>query len=153
MHLRIVVANQSEADFYDVERISDALRPVVKLTDPKAHLHDRDFNSDRPGRVFDHASGPGRRGGSSHHSTGGERTPRRLEAAAFAARIAEELEQSHRSGHFDRLIIMAGPSFLGLLRKAIPESVRGSVVAEIPKDLIRHSSEDIRTHVPREALW
>lgn len=33
-----------------------------RLTDALAHLYDRDFKSDRPGRVFDHAPLVRRRG-------------------------------------------------------------------------------------------
>ncbi len=63
MRMRIVVADRSEARFYDVVTFTGALRPAGTLTDPKAHLHERDLVSDRPGRVFDHAAPPTERRG------------------------------------------------------------------------------------------
>ena len=153
MPIRIVVADQSEARFYDLEHFDAPLRLVGKLTDPKAHLHDRDLKSDRPGRVFDRAAAEGqRRGAVAHHGTGGERSPRKHEAQLFAKRIAEELKVSAGSGQFDQLVVMAGPAFLGLLRSAMPSGLQSSVVAEVPKDLIHEAEGAIRSHLPREIL-
>ena len=75
MHLRVVVTDQSEARFYDTSSVNGPLQGAGILTDPKAHLHERDLVSDRPGRVFDHAAPAARRRGSvPRHATGGERS-------------------------------------------------------------------------------
>jgi len=74
-----------------------------------------DFKSDRPGRVFDHAPGGGRRGAVAHHDTGGERKPRGHEAEMFARRIIEEMERVQERDRCDRLVLMAAPAFLGEL--------------------------------------
>ena len=96
MRVRVVVADQSEAKFYDLRYRPDALQLVGRILDPLARLHDRDFKSDRPGRVFDHAPMTGhRRGATAHHATAGERRPRRHEAEAFARQIAGELQRGH----------------------------------------------------------
>jgi hypothetical protein len=71
MRIRIVVASQADVTFYDVQHVKDKLQTAGRLTDPLAHLHDRDLKSDRPGRMFDH--GPlagGRRGANARHGTG-----------------------------------------------------------------------------------
>jgi protein required for attachment to host cells len=149
MSIRVVVADQSEAKFYDLGRRPEKLQLVSRLLDPLAHLHDRDFKSDRPGRVFDHApmSG-GRRGATAHHATTGERRPRRHEAEQFARRIADELERAQRHREFDALIILAGPMFLGLIREALSHAVRSTVVAEITKDLVHKSAREVIKHLP-----
>jgi hypothetical protein len=49
MRIRILVADQSEARFYDLGG-QHGLALVGRLADPLAHLHDRDLMSDRPGR-------------------------------------------------------------------------------------------------------
>ena len=48
-NIRIVVADQAEAILYD--RATPTQRPteVARIADPAAHLHNRDFSSDRPG--------------------------------------------------------------------------------------------------------
>ena len=81
MRIRIVVASQAEVMFYDMQHIGDQLQFAGQLNDPLAHLHDRDFKSDRPGRKFDRARlTGGRRGATAHHSTGAEQHPRKREA-------------------------------------------------------------------------
>jgi protein required for attachment to host cells len=152
MRMRIVVADQGEARFYDAQRASQ-LQLVAQLTDAKAHLHDRDFKSDRPGRVFDHASSGGRRGAVAHHATGGENSPRRHEAELFARQIAAELEKAQREDRFDRLVLVAGPAFLGELRAAIPKSLAASIVAEVNKDLVHQDEGAISSHLPGDLFF
>lgn len=153
MRIRIVVANQAEAAFYDVESRIDAPQFRTRITDPQAHLHDRDFKSDRPGRVFDHAPAiAGRRGATAHHGTQGERRPRKHEAELFARRVAEQLEEAQHKGEFDRLVVMAAPTFLGLLRRALPGSMRPRIAAEVGKDLVHEPPGVVQAHVPREAF-
>jgi Protein required for attachment to host cells len=153
MRIRIVVASQADVTFYDTQKIGDRLEVTGRLTDPLAHLHDRDFKSDRPGRFSDH--GPlvgGRRGATAGHGTGGERRPRKHEAIIFAQKIASELAQAHQAARFDRLIVMAEPSFLGVLRKALPGSLRSAVIAEVAKDLAHQPESAVRAHLPPEAF-
>jgi protein required for attachment to host cells len=153
MRMRIVVADESEARFYEVQPTSGRLDLVARIADPAARLHDRDFKSDRPGRVFDRAPVAGkRRGAVGHHATGAERRPRRHESEVFAKQVAAELEQALKQGLFDRMILIAGPPFLGLLRAALPRALQSAVAAEVPKDLVHQSDEVVRQHLPQEAL-
>ena len=149
MRVRIVVADQSEADFYELEQRDMPPQLVQRLEDADAHLHDRDLKSDRPGRVFDHApTVGGRRGAVAHHSTGGERKPRKVEARRFARRITRALEEARRENRYDRLVVMAPPSFLGLLREEMPAAVQAVLTAEIGKDLIHEPPEALSAHLP-----
>ena len=152
MFVRIVVADEGEARFYDVTRPEVRLQEVGRLEDPASRLHDRDFKSDRPGRVFDHAPGTGRRGAVPHHAVGGESGPHKHEAELFARRIVQQLERAQQEKGFDRIVLMAGPAFLGLLRQALPKSLRSMVVAEVHKDLVHEADEAVQAHLPREAF-
>lgn len=149
MRLRIVVADQSEANFYGLEQRETPLQFVQRLEDPDAHLHDRDLKSDRPGRLFDHApAAGGRRGAVAHHATGGERNPRKVEARRFARRIADALDVERRQDRYDSLIVMAPPTFLGLLRAEIPPAVQALMRAEIGKDLVHEPPEALSGYLP-----
>jgi len=153
MRVRIVVADQSEADFYELEQREQPPQLVRRLEDADAHLHNRDLKSDRPGRVFDHAPAlNGRRGAVAHHATGGERNPRKIEARRFAQRVARALEEELQLDRFDRLIVMAPPTFLGLLREAMPASVHALLTAEIGKDLVHESPEALNAYLPRDTF-
>lgn len=104
MRVRILLADHSEADFYDMLKADEKPQFAGGLGDPLAHLHDRDMESDRPGRFFDHApSTTGRRGVTAHHSAGAERSTHKHEAE-FAWRIATLLEEGRRAGEFERLV-------------------------------------------------
>ena len=153
MNIRIVVADQTVARFFDVEREAEEPRLAGQLSDPQGRLHDRDFKSDRPGRKFDRAPlQAGRRGATAHHGVGGGSEPHRREATLFARRIADELTSAHRAGGFDRLVIMAAPAFLGSLRSALSPALRKAVVAEINKDLMHENPSTVRAYVPAQVF-
>jgi len=119
-----------------------------RLTDETAHLHDRDLVWDKPGRVFDHAPpATGRRGSVGHHGTGGERSPRKHEAESFARTIVAELAKARNAGEFDRLVLLAGPAFLGLLRDALPKTLERVIAAQVNKDLVHQSEAAITAHL------
>lgn len=154
MRLRIVVADEANARFYDLDRRTDllpgraVLQVVASLADPLARLHDRDLKSDRPGRVYDHApAATGRRGATAHRATGGERSPREHEAQNFAHRIAAQLQHDHAQGAPANLVLVAAPHFLGLLRKALPEALRRLVTEEVHKDLVHEPPEALQAHL------
>jgi len=152
MRVRVVVADRAQVLFYDAERPESKLQLAGQMTDPEARLRDRDYKSDRPGRVFDHAPGGKRRGAVAHHSTGGERTPRKHEAEVFARRIVDELERAQRQNHFDRLVLMAAPEFLGDLREVMPKSLSQAIALEIDKDLVHEDELAIRGHLPADVF-
>jgi protein required for attachment to host cells len=153
MKLRVVVADEGEARFYDAVRHDTRLSEVGRVLNPKARLHDRDLKSDRPGRVFASATtGTGRRGAVAHHAVGGESRPRKHEAQLFARQIVHELELARNEGRFERIVLMAGPAFLGLLRQALPKALRALVAAEVPKDLLHQDDKAVLAHLPREAF-
>jgi len=152
MIARIVVANQSQARFFDSSGPASALQAVGRLDSPDARLHDRDLKSDRPGRVFTSASGGGgRRRAVAHHGTGGEHSPREHVATVFARRVADELATAKQQRKFDRLVLIVAPAFLGELRKALPQSLHSVVAAEVAKDLQDASDDVVREHIPAQA--
>jgi protein required for attachment to host cells len=153
MRVRILVADQGEADFYDMEHAEEIPTFAGGIGDPMAHLHNREIDSDRPGRFSDHAAAPGsRRGATAHHGTGGERSSRKHEAGEFARRIAKLLEDALREGAFDRLVVMAPPGFLGRLREALPQSLRSITAAEVAKNLVHQPPSRLRAHLPPETF-
>jgi protein required for attachment to host cells len=153
MIVRIVVANEGEARFYDASRHDAPLTEAGHLENPSARLHDRDLKSDRPGRVFHSApSGVRRRGAVAHHGVGGESSPRRHEAELFAKHVVEALVKAQREKCFERVVLIAAPAFLGHLREALPESLRSSIAAEVDKDLVHHPEEAIQAQLPHAAF-
>lgn len=142
--IRIVVADQAEAIFYDTPSLQAQPKEVAHISDPLAHQHDREFSSDRPGRTYESVGGQ-------RHAIEREDDPRQREAVRFAKRISRRLDEARRKGEYDELIVVAGPPFLGLMRKEMSRPTRERVVHEIRKDLVHSPVESLRRHLPASA--
>ena len=53
----------------------------------------------------------------------------------FAKDVIAGLHRAHGKGRFDRLVLIAGPHMLGLLRKALTPGLQSAITGEIAKDL------------------
>jgi protein required for attachment to host cells len=142
--IRIVVADQAEAIFYDAPSLEARPTEVGRISDPIAHQHDRELASDRPGRSYESVGG-------ARHAIERENDPRWQEAVRFARRISCRLDDALRKGEFDELIVVAGPPFLGLIRSELSRPARERVVHEIRKDLVHGPIEALRRHLPASA--
>jgi protein required for attachment to host cells len=142
--IRIVVADQAEAVFYDSPSLQATPREIGRITDPAAHQHNRDLVSDRPGRSYESVGG-------ARHAIDSENDPRQIEAVRFARRIARRLDEARRKDEFEELIVVAGPPFLGLVRKQLSRPTRARVVHEIRKDLVHSPVDALRRHLPTSA--
>jgi protein required for attachment to host cells len=142
--IRIVVADQAEAIFYDAASLRARPVEVGRISDPVAHLHNRDMMSDRPGRSYESVGGQ-------RHAIARENDPRRREALRFAKRISRRLDEARRKGEFDELVVVAGPPFLGMMRGELSRPTRQRVVHEIHKDLVHSPVESLQGHMPESA--
>lgn len=146
---RYVVADCAEARFYDSVR-RDTIRAAGRLSHPESRLHDRDLKSDRPGRLFDRAPPMrGRRGAGGRHAASSRESPSEHEAGVFAHELSAALERERAAGRFDRLVLIAGPAFLGTLRGLLSKGLREAIVAEFPKDLVHEDENALRARLPR----
>lgn len=142
--IRIVVADQAEAVFYDAESLAAVPREIARISDPVARLHDRDLVSDRPGRAYESVGG-------ARHAIASENDPRRVEAGRFAQRIARRIDDARRRREFEELVIVAGPPFLGLMRQALSRPTRAAVRCELHKDLVHSPVVELRQQLARLA--
>ena len=144
MNVRIVVADGREAHFFDASRPNVPFAERGFLRNEAAGLKDIDLESDREGRRF---------GGMGHrHGVDGERSTERHAMANFARQVAQTIEAGRVAHEFDRLVIVAGPRTLGLLREELPDRCRDVLAAEIPKDLMNQTQETLREAIPRDAF-
>jgi protein required for attachment to host cells len=94
---------------------------------------DRAQGTDRPGRVAKGERRAAVEGGDFHEAA--EQRFAAAAAAAFAAAAAAAPRAP--------LAVAAAPATLAALRAALPEAVRGRVMAEIAKDLVNHPVPEI----------
>ncbi len=136
----ILVADSSRARIFTAATPSSALEEIEALAHTEGRLHDREMTSDLPGKV----KGEGKMGHAFEQAT----DPKKHEASIFAHRIAGFLEGAHNEKKFEQLLIIAEPSFLGLLRNQLPEQIKKLVCFELDKNITTHSNDDIRKHLP-----
>lgn len=137
----VLVADSSEARIYSAHQMRAPLELIETLSHAASRLHPRDLGSDVPGRVHDRF-GPGR------HSLDTGQQIKAEERLRFAREIAALLAEAQRRKRFDRLVVMAGPTFLGNLRDSFSKSLAEAVVAEVHKDLVAQDVEAIQAHLP-----
>ncbi len=138
----VVVADQVRARIFVASGPRGELEELDNLVHPEGRLSGREINSDRPGRAFD-SMGAGRHAMDKRHS------PQQQEAVRFAHTVAAQIAARHGQGAFDRLVIVAPPRFLGLLREMLPAAVAQCTVLTVDKDLVQlKRPEEIRKHLP-----
>jgi protein required for attachment to host cells len=136
----ILVADNVRARIFTAESPSSPLQEIEALAHTEGRLHDREMTSDFPGKI----KGEGNVGHAFEQPT----DPKKHEADNFAHRIAHYLEEAHNANKFEQLLIIAEPSFLGLLRINLPEQIKKRVCFELDKNITTHSADDIRKHLP-----
>lgn len=131
MNAWIVLVNQSEAKFFECDlRTQGEVRFVEKIDNPKGRLKPKDLEADRPGYSGSPAGGPGGR-------LEKPQDPKDRIMKMFAKKVVHRLEEEHRHGTFEELVIIAGPKFLGTLRPLLSKELAAAVVQEIPNNITK----------------
>ena len=74
-----------------------------------------------------------------------------IEEHRFARKVAAAMELVIRAGKVKALVVVAPPRTLADLRDAFHPDVKARVIAEINKDLTKHSIGDIEKHLTGDA--
>jgi len=159
----IVVANNTGARIFTLAaaapRLKDAqarqrraqdlepsrLEERESLENPQGRMKAQAIDADRPGRAFQSA-------GMSRHGITREVDAKTQAAIRFARQVAERLESARRQGEVERLILVAAPEFLGLLRQHLSAELRRIIDQEFSLDLLPMKAQEIRAHLP-ESLF
>ena len=142
--IRVVVADERDATFFDLTKPQAPLEARGSLHNDSARP-DRELETDRPGRRFGGAHG-------NRHAVDGERSTQRHETQLFAKQVCQALDSARTRHEFDRLVIIAAPRMLGMLREALPAPCQAVVAAEVAKDFSLDQVDSIRDAVPRDAF-
>lgn len=138
----VVVADSEKALF--LRNLTDHESPHLEVTqtEEQDNPSDREQSANRPGRMPD--TGQGQRSAlddTDWHELAKER---------FAKDLSDILYKEAHAGTFERLVIVAAPQVLGVLRSDMHKEVLERVVGEIPKTLTNHTIEDIEKIVKSE---
>ena len=78
---------------------------------------------------------------------GGSEGPRERAVADYARAIAERLRGARIANTYDRLVLVAPPRFLGVLRAALDAPTSARVVGSLDKDLATLSEDALVAHL------
>jgi len=121
----IAVADGSRSKVF---RVAGRGRLKLESETVVPHPPSREINADRPGRTFD-STGQGR------HAKEPPTDPHDKAEADFLHGLARQLGAAHERKAFDRLVVVAPPRALGILRDAYPKQLAKAVTREIAHDL------------------
>ncbi len=138
----IVVADEAKARILTTNKSSEPLVEIQALSSTEAQEQEQDLVSDKPGRGSN-GSGQGK------HAMDEKTTHKEQYAIRFAKELADFLEKNQHKKSYMKLIIVAAPRFLGLLRKELGKNVTELVSLEINKDLTMLEPQAIREHLPQ----
>jgi protein required for attachment to host cells len=138
----VLVANQAEARIYSADRVPHNLILVETLIHEEGAAHARDLTSDAPGRVHD-------RMGSARHSMEPDTGVKEEGRRRFVKKMVVRLESAHLCGDYDRLVLLAAPAVLGVIRKTLSSKLTKAVIKEISKDVIGQDLDKIQAQLQR----
>ena len=138
----VIVADSSKARIFSTENSSSPLVELELIEHPEGRLHARELTSDLPGKDSN-------RTGSGKHSLGAETDPKRHEVESFAKRVSDYIENARNNNKLSRLIIIAAPALLGMLRSNMSSATGKLVAMELDKNLSELKSDEIRGYLPR----
>lgn len=126
----ILVAHQAGARVFANHGPGAGLELCEEIEHPEGRERDGEIDTDRPGRSFRKNSGDPSRAAMSRSEGPHDRA-----VAGFARDLAERLQRGRTQNHFERLVLVAPPKFLGLLRASLDGPTQQLVVGSLDKDL------------------
>lgn len=137
----ILVADSGAARIFGTDDPTGPLTELEAMTHPEGRMLARELTSDLPGRAFDSA-------GQGRHIMESEVGPRQQAAIEFANFLARRLDRARVQRECERLVLIAPPDFLGLLRKAIGAELRRLVMLELDRNLVKLPPKELRERLP-----
>ena len=136
----ILSANRSSASLFESDWPGKSMRRIQDIPHPQGRMQNQDIDTDKPGRVFD-------RFGEGRHSTSPKQEPTEHIAQQFALDLAELLNKGRLTHAYDKLILVAEPKFLGVLRAALDKNTASLVIQTVNKELLDVKEEDLAEYL------
>jgi protein required for attachment to host cells len=123
----IVLADRAHAKIFTHDYVNGQLKEILVVADTQAQERQHDMGTDRPGRGH---------GSSSRHSYEDHADFPEQESAMFLTGIAEELNDAAKSDMMDKLILVALPKTLAVIKSKLNQQAKSKLTAEYAKNLI-----------------
>ena len=136
--LYVLVADSSMARFFKAKTPVRSIEEILDHPHREGRQKNSEIYTDRPGSNH---------GGAGGYQTYDRETDEDPENARFARELGEYLSKARHKGRFDKLILVAPPKFLGVLRNHLSKECLGAVMKSIDKDLVREDAAAIARHL------
>lgn len=135
----IVSASRAGARIFDKQL--DKISLIATIPYENGRLKSSDIDSDKAGLSFNRA-------GHARHAMASEESAHEHAAKDFARILAARLRLSRIKGDFERLVLVAEPHFLGILRAELDSVTAKHLIATVPKDLEAVPPQELSAHLP-----
>jgi protein required for attachment to host cells len=132
MEIRVLVADSARARVFASHSAIHHLKEQEGFVQTLAHRPNRELVGDAAGRSVDQ-----------HGSLDPAISAKEHEARNFAKMLTRHLKDLHNQQHFENLVLIASPRFLGMLRAELPKPLQQIVTRTVAKDLTLSSVKDI----------
>jgi protein required for attachment to host cells len=140
----LLAANRSRARLFELPNDDDEPVEIADFVHPAGRAHERDLVTEGQGRFW--GKGEQHQG----HSVVPNVDVARAQSERFAEELRDYLENARTHERFASLWIMAGPTFLGILRDKLTKGVSREVEFDVDKDVTMETAKDIVAAARRE---
>ncbi len=138
----VLAADNSRARIFETTRRNGLEKEIESIVHPASRQSVKDMITDRPGRTV-------------HPSKSEQRKaylpstdPKRHEVQQFARALGEKINKAAIKRKYEKIYIIAPPSFLGMLRAELDAHARERVQDEIDKNVTQLKMDEIRKYLP-----
>ncbi|MDO8941404.1 MAG: host attachment protein [Methylicorpusculum sp.] len=136
----VVVADSSRARFFSLVSRTEPMQELDGMVHVESRMRELDEVSDRQGGI---AGGHGE----GDHTFEAPTDFKHHEAQLFAKQIGVKLERGRVNNEYAKLILVAPPAFLGVLRESLNSHVSDLVINSMHKNLVVEDESVIREHI------
>jgi protein required for attachment to host cells len=137
----VLIADSSLGRLYSVPARGKPWVLLKEYTHAASRVSEGGLTTDQPGRTHG-SSATGARSAMQSKTS-----PKEAEFEHFAHELAQVLHDGHGQQAYGRIVLVAPPHFLGLLRKAINDTVSKLIGATLDKDYLHLGARDIHRHL------
>jgi len=138
----IVAADSTRARILEMKGRGQPLREMEDLYNPAGREQDHELGKDERGRFYGNIGTPGQANTADYSASPVEHANER-----FAHTVAEYLDKGRNDHRYNKVVIVAAPKFLGLLRNNLNKEVKKLVEKDLAYDISAFNERQIAEFV------
>jgi protein required for attachment to host cells len=140
----VLVANGSQARLYDMDGAKKSITLIKEFNHPESRMKTEQLSSDRSGRYMNSST---QGSGAFNEPT----DPKSYEMERFALELTKSLDEGRAANKFGKVVLVASPHFLGLLKQNMSDQLGKAISHTIQKDYTavtdRDMLEQLKAHI------